>query len=323
MVNWERHWYRSDLSGLAILLLPLSWLFYLLVSIRRFLYQKKILKTHQFPVPVLVVGNITVGGTGKTPFTIWLIDYLRKNNYRPGIVTRGVGGKEQKAPRWVGDNSLPQEVGDEALLLMQRCQCPVVVGVDRVAATQELLEKTDCNVVISDDGLQHYRLGRTLEIALIDGTRDLGNRCLLPAGPLREPVKRLQTVDMIVRQGGVPQPGEVSMQLVSVNLVAAQDKTRQMPLTDLNGKKIHAIAAIGNPQRFFASLRAVGAEVIEHVFPDHYLYQANDLAFADDLLVVMTEKDVVKCRSFANEKHWFVPVDVVMDESQFCCINRI
>ncbi len=309
--TWENHWYRSSYTWLTLLLLPLAWLFRLAIFIRYFLYRYKIKKTISFPVPVIVVGNITVGGTGKTPFVIWLAQFLQKQGYRPGIVSRGVGGKRLNMPYWVDAKADPLTVGDEALLLVRRTQCPMVVSVDRVLAVKELLGKTNCNIVISDDGLQHYRLGRTIEIAIVDGERRFGNHCLLPAGPLREPLKRLNRVDLMVVNGG--DKNEEFMQLQGNKLASV--KTHQIQaLADFKNKTVHAVAGIGNPTRFFQTLGDAKIQIIPHVFPDHYLYQPNDIYFADDLPVIMTEKDAVKCIGFADQRHWYLPVQAEMSE---------
>jgi tetraacyldisaccharide 4'-kinase len=316
----ENHWYLPHLTFLTSCLLPLSWLFRGIVATRRFCYQKNIKKSYRFSVPIIVVGNITVGGTGKTPCVIWLANLLRAQGYKPGIVSRGVGGNQRHIPRWVQADSCVQEVGDEALLLTKRTQCPMVVCVDRVAAVKELLAKTDCNIVISDDGLQHYRLQRDFEIIMVDGMRGVGNRQLLPAGPLREPMSRLHS-GMVILNGVTNDKMSFSlkdnvyeMHLDGEQLVSVKDHSKRIALSEFSSKKVHAVAAIGNPDRFFTLLRANGLDVIEHVFPDHYLFSGSDLEFADDLPVVMTEKDAVKCHNFVREKHWFIPVGAMMND---------
>lgn len=308
----ERHWYRRSLTWLTFLLLPFSLLFRLIVGVRRFLYKHKILKTTHFNVPVIVIGNITVGGTGKTPLVIWLATMLKNKHWRPGIVTRGMGGDRHMRPLWVGSHSEPHRVGDEAMLLSRQTACPVVICVDRVAAVNALLKETDCNIILSDDGLQHYKLGRDLEIALIDGDRQWGNNHLLPAGPLREPKNRLNHVDFIVQQGG-DSHDKYSMQLDGNYLVSIIDSSHQVLLNSFEDKKIHAVAAIGNPSRFFAALRSHGFDIIEHVFPDHYLYQSSDFNFQDSLPIVMTEKDKVKCEKWADRRFWYLPVTAKLD----------
>lgn len=308
-----KHWYRSRTSLLCYGLLPFSYFFQMIVLLRLACYRFGIKKTIQFDVPIVVIGNITVGGTGKTPLVIWLANKLSALGFKPGIVSRGAGGAKSSLPREVDKYSDPVSVGDEAILLAKRTECPVVICRDRVAAVSALLEKNTCNIIISDDGLQHYRLGREIEIAMIDGVRRFGNKQMLPAGPLRESVKRLKKVNYIVTQGKAL-TNEYDMQLegkVFVSLLN-EDITRSLPEFE---KKVHAVAAIGNPSRFFQSLRELGFEVIEHVFPDHYQYKAKDIQFGDQLPIVMTEKDAVKCKRFADEKHWFLPVEVAMPSS--------
>lgn len=308
-------WYRRSLTILAIILLPLSWLFKGLVTLRRFLYRHHIIKSFRFEVPVIVVGNITVGGTGKTPLVIWLAHFLVAQGLRPGIVTRGYGGKKiLEYPCRVTSEITPAMVGDEAVLLAERSACPVVVYKNRVLAVKDLLAHTDCNIVITDDGLQHYRLARDIEIAVVDAERELGNRCFLPAGPLRESPSRLKKVDFVVQHGKM-QHGLLTMQLVGNDLFSLTDKTLKVACQDFTHKVVHAVAGIGHPKRFFATLREKGLEVIEHVFPDHYLYAADDFQFADALPIIMTEKDAVKCKSFADQRFWCMPVDVNIDKA--------
>lgn len=310
----EDHWYRSSLTWLTVLLLPFSWLFRAVVALRYAAYRYKFKKTTVFPVPVIVVGNITVGGTGKTPFVIWLAHFLQRQGYHPGIVTRGVGGQKQLMPYWIDAATDAAFVGDEAVLLARRAHCPVVICVDRVAAVKELLANSECDIVISDDGLQHYRLGRTLEIVMQDGLRKLGNQRMLPAGPLREPVSRLQRADVVVVQGE-KNSAPYTMQLKGSELFSLRHHVMHVPLENFAQQTVHAIAGIGNPTRFFAALRQQNITVIEHVFPDHYLYRCEDIYFPDNLPVVMTEKDAVKCFEFADEQHWYLPVNAeVSDE---------
>lgn len=306
--NSENHWYRRSFTLLTILLLPFSWLFRLIVFIRYYFYHFNFKKKIQFDVPVIVVGNLTVGGTGKTPFVIWLLETLQKKGYRPGIVSRGVGGKKCREPCWVDETANPAEVGDEALLLTKRTHCPMVACIDRVAAVQELLNKTNCNIVISDDGLQHYRMGRNIEIVIVDGRREFGNKQMLPAGPLREPLSRLRSVDLIVVNGASQLPYE-KMVLQGDVLFSVLTPHEKKSLTSLHGQTVHAIAGIGNPERFFSSLRKYNIQVIEHIFPDHYLYKRDDIYFTDNLPIVMTEKDAVKCVTLGDRRHWYLPVN--------------
>jgi len=317
----ENHWYRCSLSGLTVFLLPFSWLFALLVALRYFFY-RHVKKSLAFSVPVIVVGNITVGGTGKTPFVIALTQFLQKHGFRPGIVSRGAGGVQFKKPYWVDVAADPAIVGDEALLLARRTACPLVVCWDRVSAVQEILRKTDCNIIISDDGLQHYRLARALEIVIIDGERKFGNGHLLPAGPLREPITRLDRVDLIVINGQQEnfmqrwQEKVSHMSLQGDQLISLQNADSMQPLANFRHSKVHAVAGIGNPERFFTLLRKHNIELIEHVFADHYLYQAEDLEFFDDLPIIMTEKDAVKCQRFAKAQFWYLPVTADISDTE-------
>lgn len=283
---------------------PLAALYGGAMRVRRGLYRRGWLRSVRLPVPVVVVGNLSVGGTGKTPLTIALVEALRARGYRPGVVSRGHGGS-QREPLLLGDAPDPLQVGDEPCLI-RASGATVAIGRDRPAAAQLLLD-AGCNVVVADDGLQHYALARDVEICVIDGVRRFGNGRLLPVGPLREPLARLQRVDFRVCNGGVAVEGEYPMQLHGDEVVSLDDAQRQ-PLAMFAGKRVHAVAAIGNPQRFFDSLRIAGIEVIAHAFGDHHAFTARDLGFADDLPVLMTDKDAVKCQRFAQLHWWRVPV---------------
>lgn len=300
----DRHWYR--LTPVSLLLAPLSLLFRSLVALRRALYRRGLLTPLPLPVPVIVVGNITVGGTGKTPLVIWLAELLRAHGYRPGIVTRGYRGRSRQWPRAVTADTPSDEVGDEPVLLAGRAGCPVVAGPDRIADAQRLLAQ-GCSLVISDDGLQHYRLRRDIEIAVLDGGRRLGNGLCLPAGPLREPATRLAQVDLRVANG-TPQAGEFGMQLQPQRIYGLTDSARHASAEIFAGGPVHAVAGIGNPERFFATLRGLGLEVIPHAFPDHHAFAPPDLEFGDNRPVIVTEKDAVKCRRFGRPHHWVLAV---------------
>ncbi len=312
MIRIERLWY--DRHPLVWLLLPLSWLFWIVSGLRRLAYRLGLLRRHYPGVPVIVVGNITVGGTGKTPLVVELARRLREAGRRPGIVTRGYRGRARHWPQQVRPDSDPGIVGDEAVLLARRTACPVTAGPDRVAAARALLAATECDLLISDDGLQHYRLGRDIEIAVIDGVRRLGNGHLLPAGPLREPARRLSGVDFIVVNGGLPGRHEFAMRLRPTGFRAVAGPDRRLPATALAGQRVHAVAAIGHPGRFFATLRSLGIDPIEHPLPDHAEIPAETLRFADGLPVVMTEKDAVKCRRLAPAGAWYLEVEAEVDE---------
>jgi len=305
-------WYREHAG--PSLLQPLGWLYGGLVALRRRAYASGWARSAGAGRPVVVVGNLTVGGTGKTPLTIWLARALRATGLRVGIVARGYGSRNGGIPRRVTVDSLWQEVGDEPLILARRSACPTVVGTDRLAAAR-MLAGDGVDVILADDGLQHLRLARDCEIVVIDGARGIGNGRLLPAGPLREPATRLRQVDAVVMNGVMRRgslaallPGVVlGMQLEATEVLSLDERSRR-PLGSFNGQRVHAVAGIGNPQRFFSELRAHGLEVIEHAFPDHHPLTATQVAFADALPVLMTEKDAVKCRSFANPRLWYVPV---------------
>ena len=310
-MNWlEKRWYSSKTS---ILLLPLEGLFRLLVILRRLAFRLGLIPSYSVAVPVIVVGNISVGGTGKTPLVVWLVKLLQKAGYHPGIVSRGYGGKAERWPQQVRPDSDPMMVGDEPVMLAQRCACPIIAAPDRVAAAKALLSHAKCDLIITDDGLQHYRLKRDIEIVVIDAERRFGNGHCLPAGPLREPQSRLEEVDFVVANG-LAGRGEFAMSLEQTGLKSLENDSFSKPIEELLGQRVHALAGIGNPQRFFQLLRSRGLEVIEHAFPDHHDYQAQDLDFADELPILMTEKDAVKCRRFANHKMWYVPVNAHLPE---------
>jgi tetraacyldisaccharide 4'-kinase len=261
--------------------------------------------------PVIVVGNLSVGGTGKTPLVIALVALLRERGWSPGVISRGYGGSA-RAPREVRCDSDPAEVGDEPLLIRQRADCPVFVSPKRLEAARALIE-AGADVVVSDDGLQHYALPRDVEIAVVDGARRFGNGRLLPAGPLREPVERLASVDFVICNGGEPEPGELSMALEGDTAVHLADGEWR-PLTDLAGRKIVAMAGIGNPDRFFSHLEAAGLNFEPVAWPDHHVYSADDFRSVPvDTPVLMTEKDAVKCRRLGDPRIWYIPVTARLD----------
>jgi tetraacyldisaccharide 4'-kinase len=303
-------WYGGRRPGAMLVLL--SGLFGAVSALRRWLFRLGLLKSIRLPVSVIVVGNITVGGTGKTPLVIALVDALRERGWKPGVVSRGFAGSAKNIVR-VDAQSDPAFVGDEARLIFDATQAPVVIARDRAHAAQALVD-VGVNVIVSDDGLQHYRLRRDVEICVIDGARRFGNRRLLPAGPLRERVSRLDRIDFRVCNGG-DAPGETTMQLLGNTAVALDDAARTVRLVEI--PRAHAVAGIGNPARFFAMLRAAGIDVIEHAFPDHHAFTPADLDFGDDLPILMTDKDAVKCRAFARERWWRVPVRAVVAEKFF------
>ena len=269
------------------------------------------LPVQKVKVPVIVVGNITVGGTGKTPLIIWLGDYLIQKGLKPGFISRGYGGRSKKWPQQVRADSNPSLVGDEPVLIAQRLCCPVAVSPNRYIAAMELLAYTDCDILLCDDGLQHLNLYRDIEIAVIDGDRRFGNGHCLPAGPLREGIAHLDKVDLFVANGKAGK-NEFLMEYIQTGIVSLQDDNEFLDIEDLRGKDVHAVAGIGNPQRYFSYLRSMGIRVIKHEFPDHYDFKSKDLNFNDELAIVMTEKDAVKCRQFEINNCWFLKIDVEM-----------
>lgn len=305
MTSLERSWYRP--VGWSLLLWPLSLLFAVVAMLRRWLFRVGIKTVHQLPVPVVVVGNISVGGTGKTPITLWLCDYLRQQGFRPGIISRGYG-VQLTGPRLVSAADRAVDSGDEPLLLAQRSGCPVVICPDRVAAARFLLAQTDCNIIISDDGLQHYALGRDLEIIVLDGSRGLGNGCLLPAGPLREGAWRLAGADLVLVNS---QPHPLSPHVFSLQAAPAislLDPQRQLAAP----AAVSLVTGIGNPNRFIHSAQQLGYQLQQqHLFADHYAFTAADFSTIKPP-VLMTEKDAVKCRPFASPDWFYLPVQAVL-----------
>ena len=306
----------------ACLLWPFSLVFASLASLRRGLYKAGVLKSQRVGRPIIVVGNITVGGTGKTPFVIWLTQQLRERGLRPAVITRGYGGRAAQWPQVVTERSDSLEVGDEAVLLAQRTQVIVVAGPDRVADAQRAIE-LGADVIVCDDGLQHYRLQRDAEIVLFDAARGAGNGLYLPAGPLRESLHRLGSVSLVIlhRRGSTQTSRAVQFSdvaQVSSELGAAQSlvTAEQRSLASFAGQSVHAIAGIGNPDAFFASLREAGLHVDGKALPDHAPFTASDLTFNDTLPVLMTEKDAVKCRTFADSRCWFVELKLHVPQEQ-------
>jgi len=316
MYKWlHRIWYEG--GSFYQVLLPLSGIYWLLITLRRCLYSMGILGRHRAIVPVIIVGNITAGGTGKTPVSIWLVRELRERGFTPGVVSRGYGGSRSQSSMRVDTASDPDVVGDEPVLIARRAACPVVVDADRARAAQMLVDD-GVDVIVADDGLQHYRLERTYEICVIDGARGLGNRLLLPAGPLRETIGRLNEVDQVLVNGAASQePGSstaVEQNAIEFELVANEvsrlNGSLTRPIQGFAGTTVHAVAAIGNPQRFFDLLRAHGMQVIEHAYQDHARIGSAELEFGDDFEVLMTEKDAVKLDAEISDKYWTVPVDL-------------
>lgn len=270
------------------------------------MYRFGLRRSARIDARVIVVGNITAGGSGKTPLVIALVEALRARGMRPAIVSRGYGGSQRSAGV-LDDTSDPRRYGDEPCLVRRRTGAQVAIGRDRVEAAA-LLVRQGADVVIADDGLQNPSLARDIEICVIDGQRRFGNERLLPAGPLRESLDRLNSVDFRICNGARAESGEIAMRLVGEMAVAVADAMRTRPLSSFVRQRVHAIAGIGNPARFFAGLQARGIDVIAHSFPDHHPFVAADLEFGDGLPVLMTEKDAIKCVTFASPDVWCIPV---------------
>ncbi len=312
-------WYRAS-AGFS-LLAPLGWLYRLVMALRRAAYARGWLRAHRAGKPVIVVGNLTVGGTGKTPLVAWLAQQLSLTGLKVGIVSRGYG-RSGHAPQGVHAESSWREVGDEPLLLASLTGCDVMVSRDRFAGAQKLVS-LGVDVVIADDGLQHLRLARDCEIVVIDGARGFGNRRLLPAGPLREPASRVRSADIVVVNGAAEHASlrgglerSLQMSLYGGDAHRVDGLAMPEPLEHFRGRRVHAVAGIGNPQRFFRDLRNRGIELVEHPFPDHHPFSAADLTFGDDLPVLMTQKDAVRCQEIAAARLWYVPVGARFSESQ-------
>ena len=309
-----RDWYARRPTAASTSLLPLSWLFGGVAAARRGMYRARLLRVTRMPVPVIVVGNVTVGGAGKTPLVAALVTALMKRGRHPGIVSRGFG-RATRDTREVREGDDPRDVGDEPLLLA-RCGAPVFVGRDRVDAAHALLAAhPSVDLIVSDDGLQHYALARDAEIAVVDALRGFGNARLLPAGPLREPLSRLRRVDAIVWRTNGQEPSrrlghahEFIARYEPQSWINLSDSTRAFDETWLTDPRSVAIAGIANPDVFFSWLRAHGFAGIAHAFPDHHAYSRTDVAFAAAPAVLMTEKDGVKCRAFADPRMWMQPI---------------
>ncbi|MGL5598055.1 MAG: tetraacyldisaccharide 4'-kinase [Aeromonas sp.] len=300
-----RLWYSN--SGWRWLLAPFSLLFAIISGARRYAYRRGWCQRYQAKIPVIVVGNISVGGNGKTPVVIWLVEQLQARGFRPAVVSRGYGGNAPHYPYRLDESSTTAQAGDEPVLIARRCGCPVVVAPKRADAVRLLEQSGEVDIIITDDGLQHYGLARDIELVVIDGVRRMGNGCLLPMGPLREPISRLKRVDAIICNGAQPATGEYPMQLVAADLRRVRDDA---PLSAPLLGPVDALAGIGYPPRFFASLMAQGYQLDQQVaYGDHHPFDRQELVgrFGHKPLL-MTEKDAVKCREFALDNWWYLPV---------------
>jgi tetraacyldisaccharide 4'-kinase len=318
MITLNSVWY--DAHPIRWVLWPVSQIYRLVITVRRWCYRVHIKKTVHFSTPIIVVGNLTVGGTGKSPLTSQIAKWLLQKGYRVGLVSRGYGGQSTVWPREVTADIDATLVGDEAVMLVRQTGCPMVVGPDRVAAVKKLLSEYELDFVISDDGLQHLALGRQIEIVLIDGDKKLGNNMLLPAGPLRESASRLKSVDFVVQHGGTS-AFDYTMRLIDeAPYHLLTEKT--VDWSYFKGKHVIAMAAIGSPDRFFSSLERHGVEFERRVYPDHHHFQQQDIVCPEDSVILMTEKDAVKCRGLDQiDRCWCVPVCVELDESFYSALE--
>ena len=329
----ENIWYQQGKG--KWLLLPFTLLYCTLHAFQRW---KLTRKRPKIAVPVIIIGNLSIGGTGKTPIVIYLAQLLLKTGYQPAIITRGYGGKSIQSPQEVNAFSHPEKVGDEAVLLAKNTKVPVIAGADRYASIEYLCSQYDCNVILSDDGLQHYNLERDIEIVLIDAERQLGNGYCLPAGPLREHSSRLKTVDFILFNHGFSKNKHqkdrfaqkyqleslFSMHLSGSLLYSLSKKEQTQALMTLKGKTVHAVTGIGNPHRFYRALEASGLHLIQHSFPDHYAFTEKELQFNDNEIIIMTEKDAVKCQQFQLKNSWYLPIEAQIEgEFNALLIDRL
>jgi len=317
-MSLDSYWYHKNL--VSWLLLPLAGLFCVLRFIRILLFKIGIFKSFKLPVPVIIVGNITVGGTGKTPVIVELCKQLTKQGFKPGVISRGYKGESKSWPVDISQCPDPYITGDEPQVIYRQTGCPVVVDPDRVSAAQYLLQHHDCDVLLSDDGLQHYRLKRDYEIAVVDKTRQFGNGLCLPAGPLREPSSRLKSVDMVITNEGDKDDSSFWVRADELKSVVGSNTSK---LSDFKHHLVHAVAGIGNPDRFFNLLKQAEIEFIPHVFPDHHSFQLKDLRFNDELAILMTEKDAVKCKKIAMYHYWYLPINIQLSDSAQLKLDQI
>lgn len=310
-------WYQPD-ARVPLWAAAVAPLYASAVALRRRLYRIGLLRRQSLKVPVLVVGNLVAGGSGKTPLTIAIVERLRAEGWTPGVASRGYGRADASKALWVEAGTPPAQAGDEPVLIARQSEARVRVDRDRVAAARALA-RAGCDIVVCDDGLQHYALARDIEIEVIDGRRRHGNGRPIPAGPMREPAARGEDCDFrVLNVGNDPDLaagfGEWPMWLApgdAVPLVGG----RHLPLSAFAGRRVHAVAGIGDPERFFGMLRALDIAVVPHAFPDHHAYVADDLRFGSDLPVLMTAKDAVKCAAFVTDRHYAVPVQAELPEA--------
>ncbi len=316
----EKVWYSKNIFSL--LLSPISLIYISIIYLRYTLYQLGLISITKINVPTIVIGNIVAGGTGKTPLVIWLAKHFKDKGFLPGIVSRGYGGTYLSNIELVKPTSNPLLVGDEPVIIARNTNCPVIVAKKRAKGAKKLVEKYNCNIILCDDGMQHYSLARDIEIAVIDGQRRFGNNYCFPAGPLREPKSRIFKADLIVSKYNA-RTCEHKMDYTYHQLVSLNELSKTIPISDLHGMTVHAIAGINNPDHFFSYLRSHKLELIIHKFPDHYSYTEDDVKFDDNFPVVMTEKDAVKCLNYSSDKHWYIPISAELSKSFVCDLDKL
>lgn len=325
----QQGWRRARL--LNYLLVPISWCYVLLVKLRHGCYRAGIFKSSALARPLIVVGSISIGGSGKTPLVMALVNHLKEKGFKPGVISRGYGGKSAFWPRKVTPTTSAQLVGDEPQLIFEHCAVPVVAGPERVRSGYYLRDEMNCNILISDDGYQHFALKRTLDIAVVDGQYGFGNGWCLPAGPLREPISALKRADIVVINGQATDellgriPCSCRLHYMAMELQDAYNLSdnRSRKLAEFSGKQV-AVAGIGNPLRFFSQLEQAGIDIIPKAFPDHHRFSEDDLFFADNHAVLMTEKDGIKCRALSVAKNiWVVPAKLHVDEELYRLVEAI
>ncbi|WP_218944285.1 tetraacyldisaccharide 4'-kinase [Marinicella rhabdoformis] len=299
----------------------LSKAFQKIAALRRKVYRLGLLRSTQLKVPVIIVGNITAGGGGKTPMVIWLVNHLKTLGYKPGIISRGYGGKRKVEPMFVTPHADAHASGDEALLMAQKTQAPVMVGKDRAKAGKQLIAQYNVNVIVSDDGMQHYALKRDIEIVMLDAKWQTGNNMFLPAGPLREPLTRLDEADIVIYKGSFPDKHHYELGIKSIYPLGHPSK--QIDITTFRSQKIHAVAGIANPNSFFNLLSKEGLAIIKKPLPDHHEIAFDDLCFDDDYPIMITEKDAVKCDQFDSKNIWVVQLKIIMKPDTIHQINGL
>lgn len=312
-------WYGNQAPGLLSRML--SKVFQKITTIRRKLYQIGIFRSTQLKVPVIIVGNITAGGGGKTPMVIWLVNHLKELGYKPGIISRGYGGKRKVEPMFVTPHADSHASGDEPLLMAQKTNVPVMVGKDRSKAGKQIIAQYNVNVIVSDDGMQHYALKRDLEFVMLDSRWQTGNNKFLPAGPLREPLSRLSEADLVIYKGYMPNKHHYELGIASVYPLGQPSKS--VDIKSFRSQKIHAVAGIANPSSFFNLLSKEGLAIIKKPLPDHHVITAEDICFDDDIPVMITEKDAVKCSQFKSGNIWVVQLKITVNPKTVEKINEL